>query len=126
MLYNNDSYSIGGFPMKKTALILALGASVAASLPAHAEVSNVKLATALVGTGLVTIIAGQCGKWAYDNGKFKEIAKFCLKNPWYPMGAALITTGAALLYKDAIHELLAPVIEFGREFMPKSNPLKAA
>ena len=97
--------------MKNTALLFALCASLAAgSASVHAKSDNVKLATALVGTGITTMIVGQCAKWAYKNGKFKEVAKFCLNNPWYPIGASLIGTGAVLLYKDAISELFSPVV----------------
>ncbi len=98
--------------MKKTTLIIALCASLAAgSASLQAKPDNVKLATALVGTGVTTMVVGQCAKWAYDNGQFRALAKFCLKNPWYPLGASLIATGAALLYKDAINELFSPLTE---------------
>jgi uncharacterized membrane protein len=98
--------------MKKTALILALCASIAAgSTSIHAKTDTIRLAAALAEIGITTMVVGQCVKWVYQSGKAKQIAKFCLDNPWYPIGGALLGTGGVLLCKDALIEIVSPITD---------------
>lgn len=106
--------------MKKLALLFMISIAATGFAPqAKADINTIKLARALVATGVVTVATGQLAKWAYDSGYFKSIAAFCKKNPWYPVGGALIGTGAALLWKDAVQEFLAPIGQLSNQLFAR-------
>ena len=101
--------------MKKNALILALCSSIAfCSIPAKADhADNIRLAKALLVTGIALPLTFEAGRLAYKGGYFKSIKDFCKQRPWWAVGGGLVTTAGVLLTKDAAINLVSPIIEAG-------------
>lgn len=101
--------------MKKNALLLALCSSIAlCSVPAQAHnPDTIRLAKALLITGIAIPLTFEAGRLAYKGGYFKSIKDFCKDRPWWAAGGFLVTTAGALLCKDAAVNLVSPIIEAG-------------
>lgn len=101
--------------MKKNVLLLVLCSSFAlCSVPAHAHnPDTIRLARALLVTGIAIPLTFEAGRLAYKGGYFKTIKDFCKERPWWAAGGALVTTAGALLCKDAAINLVSPIIEAG-------------